>query len=190
VQVDPVVGEGLGLTRHQRDQAQVAIAQPTGGRSHLDGGRRVETLDQLRQRDARQDGLDGMLGLPAIRAHHDRLSSASRVPDRDAAVVEQHRDVAFLDPVPECLPHLSGAEPGIQELLDQGGGMAAPQSEDAERGLREAELLDPLRRPLRLDLGAGNAPHLLRVRTEESVVETASEPMHHPLLERPRLHPA
>ena len=50
--------------------------------------------------------------------------------------------------------------------------------------VQEAEVLDPLRRPLGLDLGAGDAPDLLGVGAEEGVVEAAPEPAHDPVLER------
>ncbi len=53
----------------------------------------------------------------------------------------------------------------------------------AEDGGTEGEPLDPLRGPVRGDLGARHAPHLLGVGLEEDGVQALAELVGHPLLE-------
>ena len=73
------------------------------------------------------------------------------------------------------------------EFLDQRRRRRPAEVERAQDRLAEREVLDPLRRPLGTDLRAGNAPHLLRVRGEERVVEPGAEVPRDPLLEGLRL---
>ncbi len=83
-----------------------------------------------------------------------------------------------------------GPEPRVEELLDQRRGVGAAEAvepEDPHDRVQQAELLDPLRRPLRLDLGARDAPDLLGVGAEEGVVEAAAEAAHDPVLEAARV---
>ena len=80
-------------------------------------------------------------------------------------------------------PHHPGSEPRVVELLDEGLDGRPRLDEHAEDGRPEREVLDPLRRPLRLELRAGDAPHLLRIGLEEGPEEPAAEAVGHPLLE-------
>ena len=68
VDVDPVVRERLRLGRHQRDQAEVAVAQPARRVDDVGRRRRVEREDEVGERDARQHAVDGMLRLLPVRA--------------------------------------------------------------------------------------------------------------------------
>jgi hypothetical protein len=191
VEVDPVVREGLGLVRHERHHAELAVTQPPRGRDDLGGSRRLEREDELGEGHARQDRVHRVLALEAVVvAQHDRLDRAAGVPHRHAASVQVNGEAAPLDPARELLPELARTKPRVLELLDQGGGVAAAKAQRPQQGLHEAEVLDPLRRPLRLDLGARDAPDLLGVGLEEVRVDAPAEPAHDPVLEAARLRGA
>ena len=66
VDVDPVVRERLGLSRHERDEAEVAVAQLGGRLEHVRGWRRLEDPDEVLEREARHDPVDRVLGLVRV----------------------------------------------------------------------------------------------------------------------------
>ena len=91
------------------------------------------------------------------------------------------------DEAGDVLPELAGAVHGIEELFDERGfgvllrEVAAARTR-AEGALKEVsdsagerESLDALRAPLRADLIAAHAPHLLRIGLEEGEIELAAE---------------
>ncbi len=183
MEVDPVVGERLLLGRHQGDDAEVAVPQPARGLGDVLGRRRVEAQDELVQRDAGEDAGHLVLVRVAVRAHDDAPDPPALVPDCDAAFLEPDPDTELLDVLPDLVPELARSAARVVELLDQGRDVLAPQAEDAEDRLPEREVPDPLGRPLRADLRAGDAPELLRVRAEERVVEPLAEADRDPVLE-------
>src|SRR5439155_24038081 len=130
------------------------------------------------------DRVDGVFEDVAVLPQNDAADPTLGVLDRDAALVQVHRDPALLHAYGEGLPHLPWAEPRVPELLDQRRHVLATYPQDREHRLAEREVLDPLRRPERADLRAGNAPELLGVGAEERVVQTPPEARRHPFLER------
>ena len=164
VDVDPVVGERLRLVGHQRDEAEVAVAQLLGGLADGRRGRGIEAQDQIAERDGRQHAVDRSC---SVRSPFDPTDDALdalavTVPTADDALAQLHRHAELLDPLGEALPHLPRAEPRVPELLDQRRRRLAVEPEDREHPPAEREVLDPLRRPLRADLGAG-IPHTFSV---------------------------
>src|SRR5262245_16330872 len=86
------------------------------------------------------------------------------------------------------LPHHSGPESGIVELLNQRRDdppvRCLPGADErvAQR-FAQRQILDPLRGPIGGDLIARDAPDLLGVRLEENLVEAVAETIGDPLLE-------
>ena len=124
--------------------------------------------------------------VPSEAGDHDGVRTAVPMADRGAPAVQLNGDALLLDAVREGFPHLARAETRIVELLDQGR-LAAAEAHHLEDRLREREVLDPLRGPRRLDLGARDTPHLLGVRPEERVVQPLAEASRDPVLERLRV---
>src|SRR5204862_6262120 len=148
MQIDPVVGEWLGLRRHQRNQGEVAVPEVTGRRH--DGGRRrwVETEHQVLQGDRRNDGVDAVLEEVAVLPGDDTSNTIFRVLHGDAAVIEVDVDPTSTRLLCKRLPHLPRPQPWIPEFLYQCRHVFAAYPEHCEDGLAEREVLDPLRCPL------------------------------------------
>ena len=87
--------------------------------------------------------------------------------DLDDVAAQPHDASAMLDLAAERLPHHARAQLRVLELLDQAGDRVPRLEEPAQQGGPERQVLDSLGGPFRLQLGAGNAPDLLRVRLEE-----------------------
>ena len=94
-------------------------------------------------------------------------------------VLERYDLVVHQDLATECtdflgafLPHLSGAQTRILELVDERLDAAAAfgQGHRGDDRFGEGKPLDALRRPLSPNLGTRNPPHLLRVGLEEDLV--------------------
>src|SRR6266478_6118403 len=81
-------------------------------------------------------------------------------------------------------PHHSRPEPRIVELLDERADRLAGLPVHLQEQRAQREILDPLRRPVGLQLGAREAPHLLRIGLEEREEQTSPEPIRDPVLER------
>src|SRR3989304_271824 len=83
-------------------------------------------------------------------------------------------------------PHHPRPEARIVELLDERLDDLLPlrPEERVADGDRERQALDALRRPLRANLRARDAPHFLGVRLEENAVELLAEAVGHPLFKR------
>ncbi len=80
------------------------------------------------------------------------------------------------DVLGHLLPHLAWAIAGVVEFRDQRLDLVAAIAEERCLGGREErQPLDSLRGPLRPDLGAGHAPHLLGVGLEEQVEQALAE---------------
>src|SRR4051812_46468 len=105
-----------------------------------------------------------------------------------------HVDLAALrlDLPGDLLPHLAGAEFGIEELLDETGlgRLLADRFVAGDEflrgvgdGLRDRNAFDPLGAPLRRDLIARDAPDLLGVILEEGLVKLGAEAIDHEILE-------
>ena len=93
-----------------------------------------------------------------------------------------HLAPLVLDLLGHHLPHLAGAETRVLEFLDQGRGVVRARERVPDR-LEQRQVLDPLRRPVRPNLGAGHAPDLLRVGLEEMAEQAIAEAVHHPVFE-------
>ncbi len=175
VEVDPVVGERLLVVDHERDQAQRAVAQAFRGLDDLLRRSGVEDQHELAERDARQHGVDRHFDRPPVVLHRHSDDGVVVVVDRQGAVMAMNGDAAVGHAGLERLPHLPGSEARVVELLDQRRRLPTSQVQRREQGLPEREVLDPLHSPLGVDLRAGHAPHLLRVRAEEHVVDAVAE---------------
>src|SRR5829696_2102486 len=184
MEIDPVVRKRLVLGRHQGHEHQVPIPQLSRRGLYGRRRRRVEAEHELAQWDARDDGVDVMLEGVAVLAQDDAAHAAVRVLYRDTPLVEVDPDSSLFVARGERLPHLSRTEAWIAELFDQRRDVLPLESEHGQHRLAEGEVLDPLRRPERPDLRPRDPPDLLRVGAEECLVETASKPRRHPILER------
>ena len=71
-----------------------------------------------------------------------------------------------------------GAGSGTPRSASSASSRVRPRT--ASSAFQKREVLDPLRRPLGVDLRARDAPHLLRVRAEEGVVEALAEVLRRP----------
>ena len=103
--------------------------------------------------------------------------------NRRHSVVELHFDATLLRTRAKRLPHLARPETRVLKLLDQRRRSGTRQVQRREQRASKREVLDPLHRPLGVDLRAGNPPHLLRVGAEERVVQASAEVRRHPVLE-------
>ena len=110
---------------------------------------------------------------------------------RHAVAVAQHagranpaldRAALLFDAFAGHLPHLAGAVAGILEFLDQAGGVVGARDRIDDR-FGKRKVLDPLRRPVRANIGGGDAPHLFRVAPKEVHVEPPAEAVLDPLFE-------
>src|ERR687898_2026324 len=137
VQVDPIVRKRLFLSRHERYKDEIAVSQRLCGVQHLGGRRGVETLDQISQREARDDTVDLMIVEVAVTANGYAGYATISVCDRDAAVLQLDANASFLYALGECLPHLPRAEPWVLELFDQRRDVFTPQPQHREHRLAE-----------------------------------------------------
>src|SRR6266540_783908 len=128
-----------------------------------------------------------MLEQVSVLADHLAPHPVVRVLQRNAALLQAHRNGMLLGFLSERLPHLTGTQPGVVEFLDEGRHVCTLKAEHRQNRPAEREILNPLCRPQCADLRPGNTPNLLRVGAEERVVEPAAEPRRDPFLERVRL---
>ena len=111
----------------------------------------------------------------------------------DGGDVEVGEDLAahLLHARGDLLPHLSRAELGIEELLDQRGlgallrdvARLAGLFQEVRDRLADGEALDALCAPLGADPVAGHAPDLFGVGLEESEIQLAAEAVDEELLQ-------
>ena len=112
------------------------------------------------------------------------------IPDRRAVVIEPldrgrevHAPAGRFDCCCDGFPHLSGPEPRVMELANQGARLSATQ-QCVRDGAREREIREILLRgPVGAYDVAGQAPDLLRVALEERPVEPIAESVRDPGLE-------
>ena len=97
-----------------------------------------------------------------------------------------HHRARPLHLVPGVLPHHPGAVLRVVELLDEAGDvlLVAPGENGVHHRLHQRQVLDALRRPVRLNLRRRHPPHLLGVRLEEDAVQAPAEARRRPPLER------
>src|SRR5262249_17304006 len=86
---------------------------------------------------------------------------------RDRLVQLPHAEARIPIP-PRVRPHLAPSQPC-----------------EPKRRVPEVKQADPLRRPVRRDLGRRDPPQLSRVRTEERLVQRPAEARGHPIFEPP-----
>ena len=188
VDVDPVVRERIGMVEHQRHDHEIAVFQLVGGGNDLRWRRRVHAMHQLAQRHRVDEGV-ACLDVSADLAGPGVLLTNLDPGDPHVLMdhplhpgLHPHLGAVVLQDRGHLLPHLAGAEAGIFELLDQARGVVRPGEGVPDR-LEQRQVLDPLRRPVRPDLGAGHAPDLFGIGFEEMRIEPVAEAVHHPLLE-------
>jgi hypothetical protein len=187
VDVDPVVREQVRRVEDQGNDQEVTVAQLGGGRDDLGRRGRVESLDHVAQRH----GADEVLRLDPLAA--DAVGSLdARLDGADAAPLalntldpgaHAHLPALVADAVAHLFPEHAGTEPGILELLDEADRVVGTGERVPDR-LHQRKVLDPLRRPIRLDLVGRDPPDLVGVAAEEVEVEAASEAVDDPILER------
>ncbi len=169
-----------------------AVAQRLGCVPHVVGNRRVHRLEQRTDRHRRHDvGALVPVGHPvAVRRHRDR-SPVGVLDFRDGRL-ELDLRAALGDELGGLLPHLAGSVLGIVELLDEAGDLLALaaarlhplRGERVDHRAPDRQVLDALRAPVGLDLGARHAPDLLALRLEEVLVEPPAEPRGDETLQR------
>ncbi len=192
VDVDPVVGEPGRLGHDERHRDEVAVAQPVGRGDDVVGRRRVHRAQERTDRHRRDDVGALVAGGCAAGDGGDRRRLAAAVLDlRDGGVEDDLRPLRRHD-LRAALPHHPGAVLGVVELLDQARDLlrlrgALPHPLGLDRlpdGTEQRQVLDALRAPIGLDLGAGDAPDLLALGLEEVAVQAPAEPRGHEPLER------
>ncbi|GGL85472.1 hypothetical protein GCM10011594_01420 [Nakamurella endophytica] len=206
VDVDPVVREPGGLRHHQGDGEDVAVVQRGRGIEHPLRRRRRHAGDQIAERHGGHHVGDRDPLAPATTrtagttrtngtAGADRDGAARPAVDADHRRVHPDLDTRVLDLLPHPVPHHPGTEFGVVELVDQRGdrGPVALQAERVPHRREQRQVLDPLRRPVGLDLPGVDAPHLLGVGLEERAVQPPPETRGDPALEvalvARRVHP-
>ena len=153
------------------------------GPPHCLGGRRLEPGDELGHRHAGNEMGDGhVCPLAGPRQVHPD-DSEPVPPDDHRVAIEPHVTAPPRDVAPHRVPHHPGSQARILESVDQGPDRISRANEHASDRGPEGEVLDPLRRPFRLELGARHAPDLLGVRLEEGEEEPSAEAVGDPLLE-------
>ena len=187
VQVDPVVRKRLGLSRHQRDQHEIAVAEVVRRCLHVRGWRRIEAEDEVFQRQGRDERVDLVFDDVSVLPGHDSVDPIVRMLHGDAPLIEVDVDSGLPGAGCKRLPHLAWPESRIPELFDQRSYVFALQSQHRQNRLAEGEVLDSLRCPERPDLRSWDPPDLLRVRPEKGLVQTPPEARRHPLLEGVRV---
>jgi len=70
------------------------------------------------------------------------------------------------------------------ELIDQAADLAARRGQHGGDCFFQRQVLDPLGRPFRAELGARDPPDLFRIRFEKRLEQALAEPVGHPVLER------
>ena len=178
--VDPVVGEEVVAREDERNREEVAVREPAGRGERLRRRRRPHDLGQ----GAEREGGDRVGARDRLAAGLDRRDPP--VLDVDPLDRRAGDDLApeVLDPLGHGFPHLARAVARVVELADEALHAAVASAEErVPRGRAEREALDPLGGPFGADLRAGNAPDLLRVRSEEEVVEPPAEAVGHPFLQ-------
>ena len=99
--------------------------------------RRVQTEHEVAQRDAGDNGVDVVLENVAVLTQNDALHPIFRVLQSHATVVEMNVDPCLTGALGERFPHLSRAQPGITEFLDQRRNVLALEAKDAQYRLAE-----------------------------------------------------
>ena len=188
VDVDPVVGKQVVALQHQRDHEEVAVPEALGGRAarlrrRLDRARapaRAAASSRSRDRPRNARSPSGV----SARTRRDAAAVASRLPSPGgrSSTWLPSRDDAIAAALPTSGPgprrgywnSLISVLIAVDRLLSDAA---------VEDRLRERQALDALGGPLGADLGARDAPDLLRVGLEEDLVQPLAEPVGDPLLE-------
>ncbi len=196
--VDPVVGEQIGLADHQRYRDEIAVAQPPRmqGRDRT----RRERVNQLAQGRGAHDVAGGVALRHAVGCRHLDAPDPAVGIEGEPLQCASHQDLATAlhDLARRRLPHHAGAFTRILEALDQclhDRRAVLPRStprqqralERVHHGHTEVEPFDALRGPIRRDFVARHAPHLLGVGLEEDREQLFAELVAHPLVEGLRL---
>src|SRR4051794_3035450 len=121
VDVDPIVREQVPLLEDQRNDEEIAVAQPGGRIAHRRRRRRDHVLDELRQRHRGNElvGAEHVAGTVMSVLDLDGTDRAVVAVDLLDALLHAHLAALFGDAVTEGFPHHSRAEPRVVELLDQ-----------------------------------------------------------------------
>src|SRR5262249_6490590 len=88
-----------------------------------------------------------------------------------------------LDLVANGVPHLAGTQPWIMELVDEPLDDLLGLPKHAQQRCRQTQVLDALRSPFGLQIGAGYTPDLFCVCLKEGQEQALAETIRHPLLE-------
>ena len=183
VDVDPIVGENVGLAAGEGDDEEVAVTQAAGGFEDHRGCGGGEVFDE-RGNGHRGDDFAAAdrVGFSFV-FDFDGGGAAGLVVDADGAGVCDHAAAEFFDFARATFPEHAGPEAGVVEGFDEGFHLAAvPQG--VEDGGEKAEAVDALGGPVGADFRAGDAPDFFGVGFEEGAVKAVAEAVSHPALER------
>ena len=180
VDVDPVVGENVGLAAGECDDEEVAVAQATGGFEDYRGRGGGEVFDE-RGNGHRGDDLAATEGAGvSLVLDFDSGGAAGFVVDADGAGVCDHAAAEFFDFARAAFPEHAGAEARVVEGFDEGFHLAAI-AQGVEDGGEKTEAVDALRGPVGADFRAGDAPDFFGVGFEKGAVEAVAETVSHPV---------
>jgi hypothetical protein len=179
VDVNPVVGENVGLAAGEGDDEEVAVAQAAGG---FEDFRRRGGGEIFHQHGDRHGGDDLVaaegVGFPLV-LDFDRGGAAVFVVDAGDAGLGDDAAAHLADLAGCGFPEHAGAEARVVEGFDEGFHLAGI-SEGVEDSGDEAKAVDALRGPVGADFGAGDAPDFFGVGFEEGAVEAVAEAVSHP----------
>ena len=183
VDVDPIVGENVGLAAGERDDEKVAVAQAAGGfENHRRRGGR-EVFDE-RGNGHRGDDLAATedVGVSLV-LDFDGGGATVLVVDAGDAGLGDDAAAEFFDLARAAFPKHAGAEARVVEGFDEGFHIAGI-AQGVEDGGDEAEAVDALRGPVGADFRAGDAPDFFGVGFEEGAVEAVAKAVSHPVFKR------
>ena len=171
--IDPVVREPGCFGHDERNREEIPERQPVGSSKNLRRGSRIHRLHEAGDRHRRHD-------VPARETHLTGRCLGDHAGRDAVCVLDSGNSVVKVDlatlPFDEFVtpfPHHPGTMTGILEFLDEAGDLllVPPWCQRVDDCPKQVEVLDPLGRPVGLDLIGGNAPHLLGVGLEEDAVE-------------------
>src|SRR5215472_13422604 len=175
----------------QRDRDEVAILETVRRAYHLRRCRRIERSDELAHRHGRNE-LAALISAAGsvCRSGSDSARAARPALNPDDRFAHVERRTATPNRPGQLLPHLARPMHRVAEAVDQSLDDLAVATAKSKRTLDQRahrEILDTLRRPVGADLIARNAPNVLGVALEESLVEAAAEGVDNPVLEAANL---
>ena len=157
--VDPVVGEAGGFGHDERNREEIAECQSVGGSREPPSGEQVHRLHERGSASTTQRRRTGNAPRRPV-SRRSRRSRDRRVLDPGNGVVEVHLAALPFDEFVTPFPHHPGPWRGYSNssmrLVISFWFVAVPRIDDRPE---QVEVLDPLSRPVGLDLIGGNAPH-------------------------------